>query len=196
MLCNDQTKSDQVDVTSMVDDPPFIQEYEPLQKEDIDINEARNLKPVPWIIFEKINEKIQKMKSKTSTVIGDLPWKLIKEFSSSLSLPLEDIYNRSIIHGEYPDVWKLEVVTPAPKVYPPANEEELRKISCSKNFSKIFENILADFLVADMQPTSDPSQFGNEKGISVQHCLIKMLDTIQTQLDINIRKKHTVLSLA
>ena len=129
------------------------------------------------------------MKSKTSTVIGDLPWKLIKEFSSSLSLPLEDIYNRSIIHGEYPDVWKLEVVTPAPKVYPPANEEELRKISCSKNFSKIFENILADFLVADMQPKSDPSQFGNEKGISVQHCLIKMLDTIQTQLDINNQKE-------
>ena len=36
-----------------------------------------------------------------------------------------------------------------------------------------------------MKPGSDPSQFGNKKGISVQHCLVKMLDTIQTQLDTN-----------
>ena len=36
-----------------------------------------------------------------------------------------------------------------------------------------------------MKKTSDPSQFGNEKGISVQHCLIHMLDTIHTQLDVN-----------
>ena len=68
MQCND--------VKSMVDDPLIIQvekiaesfarvsqEYEPLQKEDIDINEARNLKPVPWITSEKINGKIQKIKS-------------------------------------------------------------------------------------------------------------------------------------
>ena len=36
-----------------------------------------------------------------------------------------------------------------------------------------------------MKPGSDPSQFGNEKGISVQHCLVKMLDTIQIQLNTN-----------
>ena len=125
------------------------------------------------------------MKSKTSTVIDDIPWKIVKKFAFYLSFPLEDVFNRSVTHGEYANIWKLEIVTPAPKVYPPANEDELRKISCTKNFSKIFENILADFLIEDMKPTSDPSQFGNEKGISVQHCLIQMLDTIHTQLDIN-----------
>ena len=36
-----------------------------------------------------------------------------------------------------------------------------------------------------MKHGSDPSQFGNEKGICVQHCLVKMLVTIQTQLDTN-----------
>ena len=36
-----------------------------------------------------------------------------------------------------------------------------------------------------MKPTSDLSQYGNEKGISVQHLLFKMLDTIHTQLDTN-----------
>ena len=107
------------------------------------------------------------MKSKTSTVIGDIPWKVIKEYSSYLSYPLENIYNRSVIHGEYADIWKLEIVSPVPKVYPPASEEELRKISCTLNFSKIFESILAEYLISDMKPSSDQSQFGNEKGISI-----------------------------
>ena len=209
MSSNDPSKSE-VNVISLINDPPSIQaekiadnfarvsqEYEPLQKEDIDINLAKNMKPVPWITREKIHKTIRRMKSKTSTVIDDIPWRLIKEFSVYLSFPLEDIYNRSIIHGEYANIWKLEIVTPAPKSYPPANEDELRKISCSKNCSKIFENILAEFLVADMKPTSDPSQFGNEKGISVQHCLIRMLDTIHTQLDINNQKEAyaTIISL-
>ena len=160
-------------------------EYEHLQTRDIDLSEAHNQKPVPWITHQKIYTKVNKMKSKISTVIDDIPWKIVKKFSFYLSFPLEDIFNRSIIHGEFANIWKLEIVTPAPKVFPPASEEELRKISCTKNFSKIFESILAEYLIEDMKPTADASQYGNEKGISVQHCLIKMLDAIQTQLDTN-----------
>ena len=198
MSCNDQTKLNEVNVTSLINVPSDIQaekiadsfasisnEYEPLKNEDIDINQATNRKPMLWITPDRINQKIQKMKTKTSTVINDIPWKIVKRFSFYLSFPLEDIFNRSITHGEYADIWKLEIVTPVPKVYPPSCEDELRKISCTNIFSRIFENILAEYLIEDMKATSDPSQFGNEKGISVQHCLIKMLDTIHTQLDTN-----------
>jgi hypothetical protein len=198
MSSDDRTKCDQVNVLSLNDLPhddqaekiadSFAQvsnEYEPLKSEDIDINQAKNSKPFPWITRKKICHKIRKMKAKTSTVIDDIPWKIVAEFSSYLSYPLEDIFNRSVRHGEYANIWKLEIVTPAPKVYPPASEDELRKISCTKNFSKIFENILAEYLIEDMKPTSDPAQYGNEKGISVQHCLVKMLDAIHTQLDTN-----------
>ena len=198
MSSDDRTKCDQVNVLSLNDLPhddqaekiadSFAQvsnEYEPLKSEDIDINQAKNSKPFPWITRKKICQKIRKMKAKTSTVIDDIPWKLVAEFSSYLSYPLEDIFNRSVRHGEYANIWKLEIVTPAPKVYPPASEDELRKIACTKNFSKIFENILAEYLIEDMKPTSDPAQYGNEKGISVQHCLVKMLDAIHTQLDTN-----------
>ena len=202
MSSDDKSRSDKINVESLNNFSVDIQaekiadsfakvsnEYEPLKSEDVDISQASNSKPFPWITREKIQKKIQKMKSKTSTVIGDIPWKVIKEYSSYLSYPLENIYNRSVIHGEYADIWKLEIVSPVPKVYPPASEEELRKISCTLNFSKIFESILAEYLISDMKPSSDQSQFGNEKGISVQHCLIKMLDTIHRQLDINNQKE-------
>ena len=179
MSCDNQTVSGQVYVESLSNLSTSTQaekiadsfakvsnEYLPLKSEDIDLNQAANVKPFPWITPSKIHQKIHKMKSKTATVIGDIPWKVIKEFSPFLSYPLEDIYNRSVIHGEYANIWKIEIVTPVPKVFPPSTEEELRKISCTKNFSKVFESILSEFLIEDMKPTSDPSQFGNEKGVS------------------------------
>ena len=77
------------------------------------------------------------------------------------------------------------MVRPAPKQYPPKNPSHLRKISVTLNFSKIFEQFLAEAMVLDMTPSSDPSQYGNEKGISTQHYLIKMVDRILTSLDSN-----------
>ena len=47
------------------------------------------------------------------------------------------------------------------------------------------DKVLTEFLVADMAPTSDKAQYGNEEGLSVQHYLIKMLNQILTKLDRN-----------
>ena len=80
---------------------------------------------------------------------------------------------------------KYEYVTPVPKVYPPANTDDLRKISGTKNLSKIYEALLADYMIDDMNPKTDPSQFGNEKGLSIQHYLVKMVHQILTILDSN-----------
>ena len=76
------------------------------------------------------------MKSKKFTVIGNIPWKVVKKFDFYLSFPLEDIFNRYITYGEYPEIWNLEIVTPTPKSFPPANEDQLRKLSCKKSFQK------------------------------------------------------------
>ena len=47
-----------------------------------------------------------------------------------------------------------------------------------------------------MEPSADPSQYGNVKGISVQHCLIQMLDKIYTQLDVNNQKEVNAAIIA
>ena len=167
MSCGERSQCDKVNVQSLsnlaagtqaekiADSFAFISnEYEPLKSEEIDVNQATNRKPFPWITPDQIHQKIKKMKSKTSTVINDIPWKIIKEYGFYLSYPLEDIFNRSVQHGEYANIWKLEIVTPAPKVYPPASEDQLRKISCTKNFSKFFESRLAEYLIEDMRPGS------------------------------------------
>ena len=108
---------------------------------------------------------------------------IICEFAEELSYPLSNIINRSLTHGEYPDLWKIELVTPVPKVFPPNNPSQLRKIAGTKNFSKISEKIITEFMISDMKEKLDPSQYGNQKGMSVQHYLIKMLNKILTVLD-------------
>ena len=46
--------------------------------------------------------------------------------------------NSSIRQGKWPNLFKLETVTPVPKVYPPKNVEELRNISGLLNLDKVF----------------------------------------------------------
>ena len=77
------------------------------------------------------------MKKKASTVFGDIPWRIISEYSVELSTPLSNIYNSSTLAGVWPNLWKYEYVTPVPKVYPPIKPDDLRKISGTKNLSNV-----------------------------------------------------------
>ena len=55
--------------------------------------------------------------------------------------------------------------------------------------------MLSDFIISDMSPHMDPSQFGNEKGLSIQHYLVKMVNKILTILDSNNDdEKYAVLA--
>ena len=85
--------------------------------------------------------------------------------------------------GEYPRIWKTETQVPIPKEYPVSNIDMLRNISILKNFNKVAETLLAQTMVEDMKNKMDPTQYGNKKGVSVQHYLMKMIDTILLNLD-------------
>ena len=169
--------------------------YQPLKREDISIPDVGDSKPCPLFEPFEIYEKIRKMKKKSSTVLGDLPWRVILEYSVELSTPLSNIYNSSTLAGVWPLLWKHEYITPAPKVFPPVDADDLRKISGTKNLSKIYEALLSDFIIGDMYPHIDPSQFGNEKGLSIQHYLVKMVHKILSILDTNNeQEKYAVLA--
>ena len=58
-------------------------------------------------------------------------------------------------------------------------------ISILKNFDKDAEAMIAEMMVSDTKEKMDISQYGNSKGVSVQHYLVKMVHKILTQLDNN-----------
>ena len=134
-------------------------------------------------------QRIMKMNSKKATVKDDIPMSLIKEFAAELSEPLAHILNFGLFHGLYPNIWKFETITPVPKVYPTEHIKQLRKISGLKNFAKICDSFLAEFITSDMLPNNDPSQYGNQKGLSTQHYLVRMIHQILTATDRNSKNE-------
>ena len=125
------------------------------------------------------------MKKKASTVTGDLPWKIISEFFVEFAAPLCNIYNSCTLEGIWPESWKHELVTPVPKIHPPQTIDDLRKISGTKDLSKLYKALLSETIIDDLKPSVDPSQYGNAKGVSITHYLVKMINKILSILDSN-----------
>ena len=98
-----------------------------------------------------------------------------------------------MIQGVYPKLWKIEIVTPVPKVYPAEKLSQLRKISGLVNFSKITDKILAEYLASDMALAGDSAQYGNEKGLSIEHYLIKMIHKILCTVDNSQEEAYGVI---
>ena len=95
------------------------------------------------------------------------------------------MYNTSLKRGEYPRIYKFEISTPVPKVYPTESTSQLRNISGLLNFDKIMEKLISKLIISDMEEKLDPSQFGHQRGISIQHYLIQLLHRILSVLDNN-----------
>ena len=76
-----------------------------------------------------------------------------------------------------------------PKSYPTLKTSQLRNISGLFSFEKVMEKLLSEMMISDMADKMDPSQYGNQKGVSIQHYLIKMIHRILTALDNNSRRE-------
>ena len=138
----------------------------------------------------KIIEVIKNMNKKSSSIKGDIPMKLVSEFSEELSLPLTHIVNCIFETNEYPRLWKTEILTPIPKCQPASEMSQLRPISGVFLFARIFDRIIAEY----MDKFRDPQQYGNQKGLSVNHYLINLINKILTSLDKNSStEKHAAL---
>lgn len=110
-------------------------------------------------------------------------------------MPLAETINASIQQGCWPDILKLEIVTPVPKVFPPKDVNDLRNISGLLNLDKIAEKIISKMMIEDMKNQIDPSQYANQKGLGINHYLIKVIDKILKAVDSN-SKKEAVAVLA
>ena len=93
----------------------------------------------------------------------------------------------------------MEVQTPIPKVYPPTRINQLRNISGLLNLDTVTEKIFRQMIYSDMKNKMDPAQYGNQRGMSIQHYLIDMIHRILTAVDenssnqINAKKTKTMV---
>ena len=138
-----------------------------------------------YISPQDIIKVLGQINKKSATVKNDIPMKLITQFSSEISKPLCHIINTMFETGDYPSLWKNEYITPIPKNYPSKSESDLRPISGVLNFAKVADKVISSYIIHDMEPYRDQSQYGNEKGLSINHLLIKMIHQILKAVDSN-----------
>ena len=70
---------------------------------------------------------------------------------------------------------------------------DIRPISLTPDFAKILEHFLAKWIMADISDKIDPDQYGNLRGSSTTHYLVKLLDFVLKGLD--QPKKLAVITL-
>ena len=143
----------------------------------------------------EVAERLLRLKSRKSTQPIDLPSKLRKEFPCELATPLTDIINSCLSKHYYPLPWKHEWVVPAEKVNNPTSLKDLRKISLTSECSLIFEGFIKDWIMEDISPKIDKSQYGNQKGTSTEHLMVNLVDKILKLLDNNNNKSAVIASM-
>ena len=130
-----------------------------------------------------VYKQIKKLNKTKSTLPIDIPPRLRDECSAHLALPISIIINSSLAHSVYPKIWKQEWVTPAPKVTHPKQISDLRKISSTSDYSKVYEGFIKDWIMEDVSHNIDTGQFGGQAGIGTEHMVVCLLDRILQLLD-------------
>ena len=150
--------------------------------------------PPPQVEEYDVYKRLNRIKKTRSTLPLDIPDKLRQECSPLLAGPLTTIINNCLIKSEYPADWKLEWITPAPKITHPKVIKDLRKISCTSDYSKVFEGFLKDWLMEDVSRNIDIGQFGGQGGIGTEHMIVCLLDRILQLLDRNPDRSAVVMT--
>ena len=168
-------------------DPIEINNFSPSLREKLITN---CVSVSPKLDEHEVYKKLCKAKKPNSSVPGDLPKKVLREFTPELAVPVTRIFNSILSTHEYPRQWVKEYQIPIPKVNPPSSVDDLRNISKTSFFSKCFESFLADWLLPIVSPFIDPNQYGL-KGGSISHYLLELLKFTHQYLD--LRSPHAVV---
>ena len=139
----------------------------------------------------QVHKKLSGSKKPNFVIPGDLPVKLVKEFTPELAKPVTKIYNQITQSGIYPRQWVVEHQVAIPKVTPPQKEEDLRNISGTAYLSKQYESFIGDWILPYVEPYIDPAQCGGLRRSSIAHYLVKLLHFVH----VNVEKTepHAVL---
>ena len=119
-----------------------------------------------------VQKRLTDFSKPKSTVKGDIFPSLVNRVAPFIASPLADIYNTITRTAKWPNEWKIEYVTPIPKKTIPDSADDLRNISCTQLFSKVYESFVLEWL--GRQITLRTNQYGGVKGSGTEHYLVQL----------------------
>ena len=115
------------------------------------ITEPFNLEDVPGIPDHVVYEKIKRSKKTRSSVQGDLPRRIVKEFAPELAAPAGKIFRNIVQIGDWPK--------PLQKTNNPISEDDVRIISLTSHLSKVLEPFVIGWLLEYVSDQLDWGQY-------------------------------------
>ena len=110
-----------------------------------------------------------------------------------MATPAGKIFRNIVRTGHWPKAWRTEYGTPLQKENNPETEDQLRIISLTAYFSKVFEKYVMSWLLEYVGKKMDWGQYGGAKGCSISHYLIDLVNYILYNQDLNV--PHAVLAV-
>ena len=136
---------------------------------------------LPDLSIASVLTRLKAFKKPKSMVKGDIFPCLVNRNAHILAVPLSHIYNNITESGEWPAPWKVEYVTPIPKKTLPQGPNDLRNISCTQLFSKVYETWILEWV--GQQVKLRTNQFGGVKGSGAEHYLVQLWQSILENLE-------------
>ena len=137
--------------------------------------------PIPVLSSARVEAALIKFRKPKSRVAGDIFPSLVNRVAPWIASPLANIYNTISRDHCWPTDWKTEFVTPIPKKPMPETPDDLRNISCTQFFSKVYESFCLAWLTDQANVRSN--QYGGVKGLSTEHFLVRLWQRTLENLD-------------
>jgi len=146
-----------------------------------------------YVYFEDLLKVVKSLKSNAKGV-DSITTAMLKCCIFELSPALLHIFNFSLQHGVFPDLWKIASVKPLPKVTNASELKQFRPISILCTLSKLLEKIvhaqLTEFLISNN--LLSPHQSGFRAGYSTTTALLKVVGDVREAIG---RRQLTLLVL-
>ena len=137
--------------------------------------------PIPLLTPDQVSVRLRQFKKPKSMVRHDIFPALVSPAADYLAVPLAHIFNTVTTTSCWPTIWKQEFVTPIPKKPVPSTINDLRNISCTALFSKVYESFVLGWLGEQVGMRSN--QMGGMRGAGTKHYLVELYQLILEALE-------------
>ena len=137
--------------------------------------------PVQLLSEDAVRKRLMQFKKPKSMVKHDIFPALVSGAAPFLAGPLTHIYNSITSTSTWPLAWKEEFVTPIPKKAVPQDLNDLRNISCTALFSKVYESFVLGWLTEQVGMRAN--QMGGMRGAGTEHYLVELYQLVLESLE-------------
>lgn len=187
MTFNDITLKDLKDIVSKFADF-FESVYEPHDQLEGDHTSAYlvdwpNTFDIPNITIDEVANVLNHIDTNTGPGPDGIPPSLLKACSSSFAIPLNIIFNRSLLSAVFPRIWKESFIRPIFKGGHRSHIKNYRGIAKLSIIPKAFEKIVTDKLFEFISPSISIYQHGFVKGRSTVTNLATFTSSVTCSLE-------------